>query len=254
MVTASVAGLLTPSQLPPTQGFADGSTVAVNQISNQSVDDGVELHCPFLYPDVPSPFSDWDPDATRSLELATPVFAVTGALLYNKNISALPQPPPLNDSGTAWQRLRRPAMVLKSSHNSCGDNTTAMASVGDTDLASHVRPDDSVDVVPTLLVGVGNSNLNLSSESSPADAEPVDDATTDEGANAWHSPVLDPVDPWLQPNSCSATTFEDEVTAAFDSLNGSYHTDLQSGRTRLRLLRGKILSAWHPRRHQHLFL
>ena len=226
LLTASVAGLLTPSEPPLTQGFANGSTVAVNQIFNQSFDDGVELHCPLLDPDMPSPFSDWDPDATRSLELATPVLAVTDASLYNESIPALPQPPPLNDSGTAWQRLRRPAMALASSHNSCGDSTTATASVGDTDLASHVRPGDRVDVVPTLPVGVGNSNLNLSSESSPADAEPVDDATTDRGANAWHSPVLDPVDPWLQPNSSSAPTFEHAATAAFDSLNGSYHTDL----------------------------
>ena len=117
-------------------------------------------------------------------------------------------------------------MALKSSHNSCGDSTTATKSVGDTDLASHVRPGDRVGVVPTLPVGVGNSNLSLSSESSPANAEPMDDATTDRGANAWHSPVLDPVDPWLQRNSSSAPTFEHAATAAFGSLNGSYHTDL----------------------------
>ena len=138
--------------------------------------------------------SAWDPDATRSLELAIPVLAVTGASLYNESISALPQPPPLNDAGTAWKRLRRPAMDLKSSHNSCGYSTTATESVGDTDLASHVHPGDRVDVVPTLSVGVGNSIHNWSSDST-ADAEPVDDATTDRGANAWHSPVLDPVDP-----------------------------------------------------------
>ena len=70
-------------------------------------------------------------------------------------------------------------MALKPSHNSCGDSTTATASVGDTDLASHVHSGDRVDVVPTLPVGVGNSILNVSSESSTADAEPVDDATTD---------------------------------------------------------------------------
>ena len=82
-----------------------------------------------------------------------------------------------------------------------------------------------MDVVPILPVGVDNSALNLSSESRTADAEPVDDATTDRGANAWHSPMLDPVDPWLLPNSTSAPTFEHAATAAFDSLNGSYHAD-----------------------------
>ena len=85
MVTASVTGLLTPSPLPTTQGFADGSTVAVNQIFNQSFDDGVELHCPLLDQDMPSPFSDWDPDAARSPEIATPVLAVTNASLYNES-------------------------------------------------------------------------------------------------------------------------------------------------------------------------
>ena len=102
-----------------------------------------------------------------------------------------------------------------------------MGSVGDTDLASHNRPGESVDMVPTLPVGMCNSPLNLSSASSPVDADPVDDTTTDAGANAWHSPVLDQVDPWLQPKSSSATTFEDAATAAFDSLHGSYHSDLQ---------------------------
>ena len=149
MVTASVTGMLTPSQLPSTQGFADGSTVAVNQIFNRSFDDGVELHCHLLDPDVPSPFSAWDPDATRTLELATPVLAVTGASLYHEYPPALTQPPPMSDSGTAWQRLRRPVTALNPSHNSRGNSTTAMASVGDTDLASHARPGESVDVVPT---------------------------------------------------------------------------------------------------------
>ena len=84
MVTASVTGLLTLSQLPPTQGFADRSTVAVNQIFNKSFDEGVKLHCPLLDPDVPLPFSAWNPDATRTLELPTPVLAVTGASLYHE--------------------------------------------------------------------------------------------------------------------------------------------------------------------------
>ena len=58
LVTVSVTGLLTPSLLPTTQGFADGSTVDINQIFNQSFDDGFELHCPLLDLDMPSPFSD----------------------------------------------------------------------------------------------------------------------------------------------------------------------------------------------------
>jgi hypothetical protein len=69
IITASLTGLLTPSQSQLVQRFADGSTVAVNQIFNQSLDDGVELHCPLLDPDMSPPFSASDPDATRTLEL-----------------------------------------------------------------------------------------------------------------------------------------------------------------------------------------
>jgi hypothetical protein len=99
-----------------------------------------------------------------------------------------------------------------------------MASVCDTDLTSHVCPGERGDVVPILPEGVGNSHLNLSSASFPADAESVDDNATAPGANAWHSPVLDPVDLWLQQKSSLATTFldADAATAAFDSLDGSF--------------------------------
>ena len=62
--------------------------------------------------------------------------------------------------------------------------------------------------------------------SSTADAEPVDDATIDRGANAWHSPVLDPVDPGLQPKE--AITLYGAATAAPDSLNGPFFTNTSS--------------------------
>ena len=166
---------------------------------------------------MPPPFSDWDPDAARSPEIATPVLAVTEASLHNECIPVLPQPPPLDAAGTAWKRLRRPAMALAPSQQSCGNSTTTTESVGDTDLASHAHPGDRVGVVPTLPVGVGNSIHNWSSDST-ADAEPVDDATTDRGANAWHSPVLDPVDPGLQLNYIAATAAFDHCMVPFSSV------------------------------------
>ena len=193
------------------EAFAERATLAVNKVFDDSFDTTVELHSPYLDPDLPPPFSDWSPDAP-SCSLSGgyddwtmhPLANRTGCaatatsdgrpyddgLQFTNFTNAIRTSPEavLDQNGHAaeespsWLRLRD--TLTRGLPFSAQCNFTALDREEPPSFSSH-------------FAGTGRADL-------------------------YHpGPVLDPVDPWAPPLSKEGATDEAEMQASFDSFGGS---------------------------------